>query len=904
MLSTTQLRELYARHNLTSTAQRLVDHIRASEPSRRTQSTAKSVSSRYPSRKMGCTIQAESHTNELAAIYLWDHDDETYEFYDQPPQIQISCLDKLGRSIPRNVTVDYFVLQRDFVGWVECKDDKWLDRHVADGGQLYRQDEKGKWHCPAGEAYAAQYGLGFRVRATSQTDWVVLRNLKFLSDYLNPDSEPDQSQVAQEIIATLKADPWLLLIDLIADRSGEETAVLYRLIAQGRIYVDMSRQLLCEPWLTRVFRSVDVGRAYLAANETAKDAPRARSRVLRLEVGQAVIWDGKPWRIINAGNAEITLQSPRHELVTIGREDIEALIAKGLVEGVADNLDAQSQNAKQVVASASSADLRDALFRYELLKGKPLEKASELCKKETPRQAPSERTLARWKRRFLDADKLFGNGYYGLITRRTGKGNRNSKLGASVQVLLKAAVDQWQSNQDDRSVASAWGELNSRCKELGLCSVSEKTFRRAIKQLDSHEVTKAQEGNRAAYASEEYLVMDRSTPRHGDRCFEIAHIDHTQVDLQLIGREFGENLRKPWLTILFDAYSRHVLAFTLSFDPPSYRSCMAVLCECVKIHSRMPDCIVSDSGAEFESIYYESLLARCNTTKKTRAKGKPRFGAVLERWFGVNNEQLIHSLRGNNRPLQAPRTMVPSHDPRTRAVWTLPEFRVLFEEYLAKVYHAVMHPALGVSPATAMSESVARTGIREVRYLLYTEDFKMMALPSTRKGTAKVITGRGVKIGYFYYNCPTFRLGRWQRADVEVRYDPMDMSIAYAYLGNMWVALRSEYASVFERHSEREIQIITQELRSRASAAHSRRSITAVLVAEYILRAKQSETVLLQRKKDQEYWAVAPSSMTAQASPPELAVAPIDVKSIKSRKPGTEVPQWKELELTLYGVFQ
>ena len=114
---------------------------------------------------------------------------------------------------------------------------------------------------------------------------------------------------------------------------------------------------------------------------------------------------------------------------------------------------------------------------------------------------------------------------------------------------------------------------------------------------------------------------------------------------------------------------------------------------------------------------------------------------------------------------------------------------------------------------------------------------------------------------------------------------------------------RNVKANLFDRHSEREVQIISQELRSRESSAYSRRFITAKLIAEYMRSAKQSEAVLLQRKKDQEYWAVAPVPAASQPQSVEVMTS-AGVKPGKAGKQGTEVPQWKELELILCGAFQ
>jgi transposase InsO family protein len=151
------------------------------------------------------------------------------------------------------------------------------------------------------------------------------------------------------------------------------------------------------------------------------------------------------------------------------------------------------------------------------------------------------------------------------------------------------------------------------------------------------EQTAKRQGHRAAYAREDfYWELELTTPRHGDRPFEIAHIDHTELDIETVCSRTGRVLGRPWLTLLTDAFSRRVLAFYLTFDPPSYRSCMMVLRECVRRHARLSQIVVVDGGRDFQSIYFETLLARYECTKKTRPAAKPRFGSVCERLFGTS----------------------------------------------------------------------------------------------------------------------------------------------------------------------------------------------------------------------------------------------------------------------------
>ena len=70
MLTDTQFQHWCLRLGLSTETRELVARLRVSPPARRVGSHAHNVSGSYASRKMGCTIQFESHKVELWAIYL------------------------------------------------------------------------------------------------------------------------------------------------------------------------------------------------------------------------------------------------------------------------------------------------------------------------------------------------------------------------------------------------------------------------------------------------------------------------------------------------------------------------------------------------------------------------------------------------------------------------------------------------------------------------------------------------------------------------------------------------------------------------------------------------------------------------------------------------------------------
>src|SRR5713226_8478247 len=80
---------MYGRLNISEKTQLLIEGVRSSGPSRAVGSGKSNVRGRYPSRKMGLTIQFESHRNELPAIFEFEHDQDVIEYYDQPSPITL-----------------------------------------------------------------------------------------------------------------------------------------------------------------------------------------------------------------------------------------------------------------------------------------------------------------------------------------------------------------------------------------------------------------------------------------------------------------------------------------------------------------------------------------------------------------------------------------------------------------------------------------------------------------------------------------------------------------------------------------------------------------------------------------------------------------------------------------------
>ncbi|MEC4813047.1 MAG: DDE-type integrase/transposase/recombinase [Scytonema sp. PMC 1069.18] len=833
--------------HLSQQTQNLIEKIRSSEPSRRVGGGRKNVSGRYPSRKMGATIQFESHRVELPTIYEFEHDEEVLEFYDQPSSIKLDYQGKNGRNLGVLHTPDFFVIRSYCAGWEECKTEEDLKKLAEKSPNRYFCDSEGRWRTPPGENYAQQFGLYYRLRVDTQINWVIQRNTIFLEDYFRAESLQVETTIKAEIQQLVSKSPGISLAELLNHGTQASADDIYALIATEQLYVDLSVAPLAEPERVCVFSDKPTATAYGLMLKTTTSSTPISVSAINLSPGTPISWDGKGLSIIHVGDTEITLQDELEQLIQLKKTLFLSLVQQAKIKSLqkSETPDIKTESWEQFY-TASPEDQAEALRRYKAiepyLNGNPPEN-----------ETVSQRTIRYWKSKYLAAQQQYGCGYIGLLSHRSAKGNRTRKLPEETLVLMEKFILEDYETLKQKKMWEVYGALVRVCEQQGTIAPSYKAFTKEIKKRSSYEQIKKRQGRRAAYKQETfYWELNRTTPRHGDRPFEIAHIDHTQLDVELVCSRTGRSLGRPWVTFLIDAYSRRFLAVYLTFDSPSYRSCLMVLRLCVQRHNRLPQIIVVDNGAEFHSVYFETLLATFECTKKNRPPSKGRFGSVCERLFGTSNTQFVHNLQGNTQIMRQVRQVTKSVNPKKQAIWTLG----LLYDYLCvwayEIYDTEQHPALSQSPRDAFTSGLLQSGNRSHRLIAYDENFYILTLPTTSTGKAKVQPGSGVKINYIYYWSNIFRDPQIENTSVSVRYDPFDAGIAYAFVQGQWVQCISHNYADFHGRSEKELALASSELRKRSSNHAQQSKISAKKLAEFLASVEEQEALLEQRLRDAE----------------------------------------------------
>lgn len=837
MLTDEELNELCRRHQLTDFAMATVRAIRGSDPSRNVRSGTHNVVTHYASQKMGCVIKAEARSTELAAVYRWDHDRETFEFYDQPPSIKKTYVRADGRKSATSYTPDYFVLSTDFIGWVECKEESWLVDAAAEDSPQYVRDEQGRWRCPPAEAYAAQEGLGFMVASSADFNPVVTQNISDLADYYRSDCPPaSESELAraQEFMGTAG---WCWLRDLIQSDMGLGADVVFKLIADELLHADLSEfPLMSEPHRVRVFRTQVLRESAAMWLPSLLAPPLPGLPQVDMVAGSALLWDGNACEILNVGKQHVYLKTPTTATLEVEYEAFNKLVRTGVIVGTRECADPRTEKAAQMLRQASDSDLECAMHRYYCLH-------PEVCPSEEVHEA-SPRSIRKWKSIVRERIDEVGNEFVALIPEIGKRGNRERRFDAVTLDLMHKVIEEEVDSSRRSGSFVTWSALVTQCNENGRLAPSRRTFDAEIHRIRTPEdLKKSREGEKAGYNLEQpYLSLDRQTPRHGCRPFGLAHIDHTMLDLQFVDEGTGRSMKKAWLTVLIDAFTRTILAWIILFDAPSYRSCMLVIRDCVRRHGRLPAIIVADQGADFKSKYFDRLLAYFGTHKRMRPASHPRYGSIIERFFGLSNTDFVHALQGNNQALQRPRSMSPSHDPVKLAVWSLRAFREAFEGFLSMVYHAAEHPALGVSPDRAMEIGMLQSGARAHILITYGRDFVIATMPTTKKGVVTIQNDGSFKANSIDYHSPA--LLAHVKQILEVKYDPYDASRAYVLTPGGWVDGLSTYAGLLAGRSEKEIEAISLEISELNSRTGVREREKAELLGAYMAGIREREAAL------------------------------------------------------------
>lgn len=318
-------------------------------------------------------------------------------------------------------------------------------------------------------------------------------------------------------------------------------------------------------------------------------------------------------------------------------------------------------------------------------------------------------------RRMFERYILCGQRLTALIPRVFSYGVVNRKLTRRQMELLQREIKSFYLNGERPTYEQTIERVQRVCRNEDVEAIGRSSIVGEIRKLTSAEVVEERLGRKAA---REMFRRHRGKAPIGDHPLGLVEIDHTQVDIFVLlpsGKAY-----RPWITVAIDTYSRMVLGFYLTFDPPSqlsvglclYRA-MCQKSDWLRAHGITADwpChgrwhgLIADNAREFRGYFLQEVALEFGIDVCFRGVGNPNWGAHIERLMGRIASEM-HMLKGTSfsNPVEKG-----EYESAGRAVLTLEQLETVFLHLFVEVYHHNPHAGLdGKSPISVWREYFER----------------------------------------------------------------------------------------------------------------------------------------------------------------------------------------------------
>lgn len=430
---------------------------------------------------------------------------------------------------------------------------------------------------------------------------------------------------------------------------------------------------------------------------------------------------------------------------------------------------AHDQAAHQIDLSAIDEENWDeAVERYRALR--PLVGAPKRSRADVAVAAESLLVSPATAYRWLDRLERYGTVSCLLRKQRKDKGQK--KLDLAVEKIVRDVLVNEYLTQLKRSPAKALREIQRRCRAENKGRVdklelpSKSTLLRRIEEILPEERERKRNGRNAAL---DYRANRGSLP-NVNHVHAIWQIDHTKVDIILVDEKDRIPIGRPWITVAIDVYSRLVVGWYISFDPPGTLATGICISTAIlpkdALLARMgvpfpwpcqgkPRAIQADNAKEFRGDTLKHACDEHGIDMKFRKVKKPNYGAHIERLLGTLLEE-IHGLEGTT--FSNPRERG-EYDSTGRAAMTLDEFEAWLANLILGIYHQRKHSELGCAPIKRYNDGIfgddTTPGIGVLPIAADPEKLRIDFLPMA----TRTIQPYGVVLDHIEYHAPI--LDKW-----------------------------------------------------------------------------------------------------------------------------------------------
>ncbi len=304
-----------------------------------------------------------------------------------------------------------------------------------------------------------------------------------------------------------------------------------------------------------------------------------------------------------------------------------------------------------------------------------------------------------------------------LIRSRSNGGKGKSRLPEDVESIIQATIKEFYVKGRRRTVKKVYDEIKRRLMNNNIQPPHKNTIYNRIKAITQKEKDEAQLG------AKEAKKLHTAHPGHyPDGMFPLSdvQIDHTKLDIELVDDVDRLPIGRPWITLAMDVYSRMVIGFYISFDPPNAMSVGLCLAHAILPKEAWLDrldikvswpCwgfmrrIYADNAGEFRGKMLKRACKEYAVDLQWRPVKQPHYGAHIERLLGTLLKE-IHALHGTTYSNINEKG---DYDSEGEAKMTLSQFELWFTNLVVGAYHQRKHSTLNTSPIKQLEVGIIGT---------------------------------------------------------------------------------------------------------------------------------------------------------------------------------------------------
>lgn len=298
-----------------------------------------------------------------------------------------------------------------------------------------------------------------------------------------------------------------------------------------------------------------------------------------------------------------------------------------------------------------------------------------------------------------------------LRKRRTDAGKR--RLPEAVEKIVQDVIAEEYLTSLKKSPTKILNEVRRRCRNAELEAPSKTVIVSRIEAISPEEKVRKRQGRNAAL---NFRAARGSAPGI-DHVHSVWQIDHTKVDEMLVDEKDRIAIGRPWITVAIDVWSRMVVGWYVSFDPPGALGTGICIVNAILPKDSFlaklgvefswpcqgkPAVIHADNAKEFRGEMLQVACSEHGFDLSFRKVKKPNYGAHIERLLGTLLGE-IHGLAGST--FSSPEQKG-EYDSAGEATMTLDEFERWLANLILGKYHNRKHSELNCSPIKKYNDGI------------------------------------------------------------------------------------------------------------------------------------------------------------------------------------------------------